>query len=741
MGNKNNFLTGAGALAVLLAPLTPALAVQPADDDGAQRSENADIITVTAQRREQSARDVPIALSVFGAETLNRVGVNDVSDLAALTPGFSGFTVSNAQPLLTVRGVGSNDFSVGNDPALGVYVDDVYIGRSAGAVTSLFDVERVEILKGPQGTLFGRNTTAGALSIVRNRPGDEAEAYVSAAYGELETSEFQAAVNLPLGENGWAMRAAGIYRAAGEYLTNLVTGDDLGAAETFAGRVALRRQGAFSDIQLDVDYQNDDSDSAVYRSLTFPAPSGAPLRDDEVLTDLADNRADRDVVAVTLRGAFDIGNFALKSVSAFRSYEIDYREDTDGSPLTLVHFGTAEESKAYSQEFRFNSPADDRLVWFVGASLFYEDIDARTSVDYAEEDLCFLLAGAPCAPVLGVPGFAGSDVREINQASAEYLNLAVFGDMTWSATDRLNLTVGLRYSYDDKSATIFNPLPDGAVVAPAALGTPALFLAPTGGEIELTDDFSEFQPRFAVDYRAADNLLVYASATRGYKSGGFNILVPQAGAFDPETIWSYEAGLKGAVLNNALTFDLAGFYYEYDNLQVQVVQAVTVTANAASSTGRGVEASITARPVDGLSVIAGLALLDAEYDAFVFSPTQDFSGNALPRAPDVTANVSLAYTLPVTPDSNLDLRLDWSYASEQFLLAANQPESRQGAFHLLNGEITYDFAQGRYALSVFGRNLTDEVYINQAQVIDDLGVAVNQVARPRTVGARLQFRY
>ncbi|MFC7049437.1 TonB-dependent receptor [Emcibacter nanhaiensis] len=698
-------------------------------------------VVVTSQRRSQSLQDVPIAMSVFDSNAINRTGINDVSNLAALTPGFSGFSVSSSQPLLTVRGVGSNDFTVGNDPALGVYVDDVYIGRSAGAITSLLDVNRVEVLKGPQGSLFGRNTTAGALSIVRNTPNNERALDLSASYGEFDTAELRAMGNIPINEDIY-FRTAGRYYERDGYLTNLVSGNKLGKKESIALRSALRFEGDDKNFQIDFDWERNRDDSAIYRSLVFPASGGTLPNKDEVITDLADdNRANRDIYGISAHAEIDLGDYSLKSVSAFRHYKMDYLEDTDATPLALLHFGTVEKNDSYSEEIRLSSPQDNRLIWFIGVSAFYEKISATSSVKYSEEDFCLLLAGVPCQAVIGVPGFAGSDITELNFAEAEYLNLAIFGDATYSITDRLNFTAGVRYSYDDKSADINNPAPANAVIAPAALGTTTLFLQETSGTLNLDDSYGQVQPRFALDYQLSEDIQMYASATRGYKSGGFNILVPQAGAFDPETIWSYELGIKGTLWSGRINYDLAAFHYKYDDLQVQIVQAVTTTQNAASSSGDGIEFSVRARPTQNLNLNAGLAVLDATYDTFVFSSTEDYSGNRLPRAPKVTANASVDYHIPLNDADELSFHVDWSYSSKQYLLASNRAESLQKGFSLFNAEVGFSFGDARYRVTLYGRNLTNTKYINQSQIVDDLGIAIQQYAMPRNLGVRLQATY
>ena len=622
--------------------------IQAADADN--------VIVVTAQRRAQDLNDVPISISAFDQTFLEQSRVATVDDLVEFTPGVNGTNVSTTTPRINIRGVSTEDFGIGSDPVLGIYVDDVYLGRGVSSINDLFDVERVEVVKGPQGSLFGRNTTAGAISIVSNKP-DPAGfgARTSASFGNFGAVTGQASVNVAIGETT-AFRLAGSYRSRDGFIDNTL-GGDLGDTLTYAGRASLSHEGDTFSALLSAEYRvtRDGGNGYVNRVLVSDDPFG-PISSD--LGEAA--RDDIDSYRVVLQLKKEFGEVTLTSITGFSGFgNQNYLEDTDASPLTLIHFGTNGSQDTFSQELRLNG-SSGRLDWFFGASAAFDDVRSTQFGQYDEDTFCAVLtefAAAGCADFIGVPG--SGLVTESSIASGQYENYAIYGDLTYAVADRFDVTVGLRYSYDKKDFSVRLPAPDN-LLGPILITPPDPDFAATVGDV-LPDgtvrqrgSWDSLQPRLAASYAVTDDVNLYASATRGFKSGGFNQLAVGS-AFDPENIWSLEVGSKGRVLDGIVNYSLAAYYYTYDDLQVLVqVPGIPapVTQNAGSSEGYGLEAQLDIRPVRGLRLLAGGALGNAEYTRFVTASGADNSGNALVRSPDVTGSVIADYRQPVGKGSS-----------------------------------------------------------------------------------------
>ncbi|GAB5482622.1 MAG: TonB-dependent receptor [Parasphingorhabdus sp.] len=708
-------------------------------------SQTTNMIVVTAQRRSESIVDVPISISAYDENFLERSRVEKVDDLVQFTPGVNGANVSTTTPRLNIRGVSTEDFGIGSDPVLGVYVDEIYLGRGVSSINDLFDVERVEIVKGPQGSLFGRNTTAGAISVTTNKPDPFAfDAAASASYGNFDEVSTQAMINTPLGGD-WAFRIAGSYRARDGFIDNML-GGDLADTETGAVRAAIAKDGSTFDITLSGEWRrtSDGGNGYLNRILVGGDPFG------DISTDLGEGaRDDIDSYRIALQLEKDFGEVTLTSITGFSGFfNQDYLEDTDASPLNLLHFGTNGDQDTFSQELRLSGTAG-RLDWFVGASAAFDDVRSTQFANYDEDTICVALSeftAAGCADIFGVAG--SGIILEESIASGQYENYAIYGDATFALTDRLDVTVGLRYSYDRKDFRARIPVPDN-VLGNVIINAPDLNAAAQFGEalldgtVRQRQSWDSFQPRFVLSYAASDDVNFYASATKGFKSGGFNQL-ELGEAFDPETIWSFEIGSKGIILDGAVRYAIAGYYYTYDDLQVLVqVQGIPapVTRNAGASEGYGVELELDAEPVDGLRILAGIALQNAEYTEFQAAPDADFSGNALVRSPDFTASMVADYRGDISESSGFFLRGEYSYRSSIFFRPTNQTDVRQQGYSLVNTSAGLSFGDGRFELSAYAENLFDEDYlIDISEVIPEL-LEYTQRGLPRTFGVRFKARW
>jgi iron complex outermembrane receptor protein len=666
-------LSGVSGIAILAGALGVAMAQENAVDGDEE-------IVVTAQKRSQRIQSVPIAISAYGESFLADKKIDTVDDLIKYTPGMSGQALGPNNPRIPVRGISGNDFGTGSEATLGIYVDEVYAGRITGNVQDLLDVERVEVLKGPQSTLFGRNSTAGAISITRIKPGPDFGGMAKASYGSFDTYAVEGAVNVPLSETLF-LRVAGKYRDGDGYADNLVNNLSFPQSRIMSGRAALRwTPSSDVDVTLSVDgndiegtflpYKADRANSLIPLPI-FTGEDPNDIFDDHVAQNLSphDSRDDRSAWNASLNVSWDINeNLTLTSISGFRTYDVRFGSDDDGSATTALHLFQDEKSDQYSHEMRLNGEYGT-WRWFVGGTVYREDSSVYFAADYDID----LLLGTP-------PGTFGV-LREEGTADGQTTGWAFYGDITFDVTDQVSITGGLRYARDNKEFRI--NIPDNPTLA--LLGASNLFFTPSTGGItrKLEDDFDAVLPRIIIDYKISDNFMLYASASRGYRPGGFDTFSFKE-PFNPEFVWSYEAGFKSTIFDGAATFNATGFYYDYDDLQVLVPEfGTTVVRNAGSARGYGLEAQLNATFADGFTGFVGVSLLNAEYEEFIRG-TVDLKGNKLSRAPGFTFTAGVNYETPIANGWNFIAAADFAYTSRQYLGPLNdfrqiQPYALVGA--------------------------------------------------------------
>jgi iron complex outermembrane receptor protein len=591
--------------------LWPALAQAQASAQPAAGSQAAELqeVVVTAQKREQRLQDVPITVNTFNAAAIQALGAQQLGDLQAFTPGLSIDDASITQPRFSIRGVRTDDFGIGTEPSAAVFVDGVYSARTGGALIFFDDLERVEVLKGPQGTLFGRNAAAGAISITTRKPVNRLEGDLQARFGNYGKEQVAGMVNVPLNDQLY-LRVNGLWNKRDGWLTDAASGKDLDREGNWSGRVALRwAPSGDTDVQLTYDHDDTDKDGPAAVGIGPFAISGGdpfgPFADDVI-----SSHETRKLDDLTLTARHDFGPVSLTSITAWKQFRTANREDEDGTNLPDRYFDTEnlERNRSLSQELRL-SHAGPRFHWILGASYFQENA-RQESATTALTDSMETVMGLPLfsflesygLPVLGTPW------KESFFDWGKNRSYAVYGDLTWSATDRLNLSVGLRYTDDERTFTWLNGphVAPGlsAATAPAALWDPLLAgfglppllpdgasaddfyktlafygfgLGPTGdivfnvGDLEGTPftrkaSFHDVSPRFVVDYKLTPDVMVFASASRGYKAGGFNSLAINS-FFAPESVWNYEAGVKSEWLNHRLRVNASAYSFKYDNRQ------------------------------------------------------------------------------------------------------------------------------------------------------------------------------
>ncbi len=722
-------------------------------------------IVVTARKREESLQSTPIAISAFSGDSLEYRGVTNIGEIAQFTPNLSfqnnpSFGGASNSAAIFIRGIGQKEFVPTVDPGVGLYVDGVYIARSIGGILDLIDVKRVEVLKGPQGTLFGRNTIGGAISITTRKPSEEMGGKVSATYGTDNRIELKGSVDLPISDkllskfsvaylkqDGYVKRNDGIDLGDKDALSGravflMTPSEDLEITFTVEGNRTRENGPAMSliGVNLGNTIDPDTPPFAVINNVGAnlaaggpPAPCATPgntinlavpgCYDDRYVfpghersAGTAPAFSNSDLWAVSLNIDWTINdNVKLRSISAYRNLDAHFARDGDHSPLLISQYEDFLTQKQFTQEFQLLGTAfDEKLNWITGLYYFKETGDNDNELN-----------------------FVVSQFR-----SGGYFNnrsLAAFAQATYDATDRFHITIGGRYTDDKKKFK-----PDQIILNNhfAGSGHPQLD-APfmQAGQrilpfLEKTVTSSTFDPYANLSFDMTDDLMVYASYSEGFKSGGFSqrvfppIVAPFTAppgtpdidlipTFQPESVKVYELGFKYSGLDGRLRLNGAAFYTDYSDLQVQVFTSVApITKNAGAATIKGAELELQATPADGWFVEAGLGYLDAGYDTIDFATTFINLNNRFDRVSDWTLSAAISKEIELGNNGTLIPRVDWSYRSGFYNDTFNTPQIYQKGYHLVNANLTWRNANEDVSLVVGVKNLTDRKYL-QTGIIGD----------------------
>jgi len=591
-------------------------------------------VVVTAQLRAQKIQKVPISINAFSSAFIKRTGSQTLGDLQKYTPGLTVDDTSTTQPVFSIRGVMPDDFGVGTDPAVGIFVDGFYSARSGEALVFFDDVSRVEVLKGPQGTLFGRNTAAGAISIVTNKPSDKVEGFIDEKLGNYGKVEETVMLNVPITDT-FSVRLDGLINRQAGYLVNNYNGDQLADQHNESFRVAARwRPSADTDVLFawDHDNTNQTPPTALGISIPYAGNGGDPYAAiyDRVINGQESRRLQN--LSLTVTQHFD--DFTLTSLSGYKFFSTQNRESETGSAAASRYFDTenVENNHNFYQELRANGIWGD-LTWVAGASYYWERAKQQSIATALTNSIDTLIGTAGEPPVfggfcafVGLCGLEGDQWREQMNNLGQYSAASAFGDVTYAVTPQLNLTAGIRFTEDDKKFSWDSP-PVNVIGAPASQlaiirsligniiftypGKPPDQL-PQGTTVTRSNSWTNVSPRFVADYHFTPDIMAYASATYGYKAGGYDS-VEIGSEFSPEHIQSYEGGVKSDWLNHTLRANLSLYYYIYDNFQtislapVQnsiVPEYVTQTGNIE---GRGADFELMWLPVTNwtLSLVSG----------------------------------------------------------------------------------------------------------------------------------------
>lgn len=756
-----------------LTPLAAAIAITatPAfgqDDSGFAIEE----VVVTAQKREQSLQDVPIAVTALSGDFLQQTGSVNLSDVANVTPGLN---ISNTQSEggggITMRGIGSNDFGYSSDPSIPVYLDGVYMGSGAALVGDLMDVAQIEVLKGPQGTLFGRNAVGGAVSVTTTRPGNDVEAQFNIGGGNYGLRTIKGMANLPLIEDQLFLRVSGSTRNRDGWQENVSTGerdgyeqdrwnarakllwtptdnleieltsdwqreqDHAGYFNVLGGEAvdALNGLGLLSSAALDTNGKTASAGNGFFDGVGIVGPDGSGV----------DHELNRKVRGNALKVSWDINDdLTLTSISSYREMKSAISEDNDGTEYLVLNIRSFMDIEEYSQEFRLNG-ASEKLDWFVGVSAYRSDVGGQVNDSFGA-----LFTGAP--------------FDETAKVKAKTESYAIFGDAIYAFNETTNITFGLRASYDAKSQDIKNPQAFGLLFASpnqllGADGNPDPSLAKSH---ESWDDIS---PRLVVDHQINEDVMVFAGVSQGYKSGGFNSfptvdidpLSPTFGfvpfgstdTFDEEKITNYEAGFKSTLMEGRLRLNASVYYYDFEDLQFLVGNGTTITAqNAGSATGKGLDVEAMFLVTENLSISANMGWLDSEYGDDVIDSdgsTIVSDGQDLANAPSFSGNLGIDYLLPLGDMGELRTHLNYAYTGDQTHDGASTDKIyEEDGYGLLSARISWLSSDENWEVAAWGTNLTNEDTIESfGGVTDDFGFVSVRRGEPRMYGIELSYTY
>lgn len=745
---QDKYHSRAGAMISLSALLISLLAAPEsarAQDDVSADSSARDEIIITASRRAMDLQDTPLAVSVFGSAFLDAARVDNPQDLQFFAPGLviSDYGV----PQIYIRGVGSNTAGVGADASATIHLDGVYLARTYPAFLDFLDVERVEVLRGPQGTLYGRNSTAGTINIISRAPSATPTMEADVLYGADDRVRLRGTVSGPIVQDKILARLTGSYNRRDGLYTNVVDGRKLDNKNTKAVRGTLEFRPADTlTLTLRGDYTRQRETGGISKMISADpmlAAAGAIFPEGDYLVAF-DDRPFFDVNhwGIALDTNWNPGAVALRSITAFRSFKSKNFFDTDGTNLPLAHGSSNEKSDTFTQEIQVLTPAENPLSFIFGLYFLSDDARATGGTTINPGGIVFDPALIPPEGVLSnfdprtiLAGFpqGGSGVHD-NDTRA----YAAFAEGTYRLSPVLKFTAGVRYSYEEKKSVV-------------DLGL---------GVSSAKANWDALTPRFVLEWTPNKDFLIYGTLARGFKSGGFNSL--SATPFDPEYVWNREIGIKASFFDNKLHTNIAAFDASYKDFQVQILgeDLTSQVANAGKASTRGIELEFDANPLPGLRLNGSAAWLDADYKRFSITditlqfPTTipgfgvinfpiltefDQAGRQMFNAPEWMVSLGAQYTAPLSSDLELTARIDYQWQDK----ARTSRLYTRDSFDLVNLSLALGSVDKNWTVTVFGKNIFDTHYVSYGSVQPPLwGNVTSRVqGEPATWGVQLGTRF
>lgn len=688
-------------------------------------------VIVTAQKRSEALSDVPIALSAFTGNFIKETKITDIKQLIRYTPGLAGQSSDNFLDSLSVRGISTNAFGIGGDSSIGIYKDGVYYGRNGAALTSFFDIERVEILKGPQGLLFGRNAASGAVHTITEKPKlDDVEGYVRLGVGERDRLQAEFVYNQPLGD-GWAARIAGIHSEEDGFVDNLFNGDELGGHDRDALRLSIRNEGDWGDVTLTGEYEDRDTAGSIY--IGQDENGNSFTGDDRKTNSDFPGKDEAEVYGLTLTANIHLNDeMTLTSITGFNKHEWLYQEDWDGTPFGLAGYIQDQKGDYYSQELRLNVKTSENLTWYVGASAYKEDVSALLINDAAD-----------VGPFFEVP--FPLPFYETNDTEGEYSGWAVYGDLTYQLTEKMDISVGLRYTYDEKEAQT------------DIQGQEFVWSAITPTPVKAKQDWDDLSPRITLRYFTDNDILLYGSVTEGYKAGGFGtddvtakdafgVALPGATLddFEPETIRSYEIGSKGDLAGGRVKYGLSAYYYNYEDLQTVILEVGRAfVSNIGEVDGYGVELDLRASINDNWDVFLGSAwsetdISDIPLDVCTEPSGNNCDGNRLGFNPELTVSGGINAHYPLN-GGEVFAGLDFTWQDDYYSALENSDLDVIESVGFVNVRTGWKSDQN-WNVTLYVENIFDEESFGLRAAAD--GININAApTNPRTAGVDVSYSF
>ena len=703
-------------------------------EEAAEEAEDGNVIIVTARRREERLIDVPVSITAIGGDALEAIGTSEITEIGQVVPNLTLEVSRGSNTTLTafIRGVGQQDPVAGFEAGVGLYVDDVYLNRPQAAVLDIYDIKRIEVLRGPQGTLYGRNTIGGAIKYVSRRLPEDFEAKARATYGSYNRAELVVSLAAPLTES-LRVGVSGARLSRGGFGDNLnLAGLENYNKDVWAARGSVEYDNGPIFVRLSGDYIRDDSDPRQGGRLIPGLFSGAP-----VLDNVFDTRAGLNVpiqkveaYGAALNATIELNdNFTVKSITAYRKDKSDSPIDFDSLPTIDLDVPVRFRNDQFSQEFQLQYQSD-RLNGLVG--VYYLNANAFNVFDVVLGTI---------GDLIGLPGLNAQTLGDVNTKT-----WSVFGDFTFDLTDQFSVSAGGRYTNDKRRARILRRTFIGGLTD--VFGGTATLIATTS-DFNGNQTFKEFTPRASVSWKPNSNHNIYFSYSRGFKGGGFDPRGQSSGApdfdgngtvsaqevfdflqFDPETVDSYELGWKASLLDNRLNVSLALFKGDYSDVQIPGSVGIDTNGDGINDSFAGITSNAASADVNGfefegralvgedfwgagsrLNFSWALGYLDAKFNTFIDAFGNDVANQRVfQNTPEFTANATINLGLPVA-SGMLDLTGSVSLRSDASQFEVPSPFLDQDGFALVDASIVWRADDDRFSIGLHGKNLFDKEYI------------------------------
>ena len=746
-------------------------------------------VVVTATKRSESLQDVPISVTAFSQEDMDLRGFSNLQGVQESTPNLNFSVQSAGQNVarVTLRGIGTETLIGGGDPGVALHIDGIYVGRNSAAAGDIFDVARVEVLRGPQGTLFGRNATGGSINIITQRPTEEFEANIDAAIGNFNARRIRGVVNGPLSDSTSGRLAVFLDQRDG-YIDNLYNGNDPQDKDSvgFRGQVqwdtsedsSVLLRAYYSDhdavgpgsIYLGRDIQGTENGypgSYLVGISAGPRPpagarvnaplfsfvsaaDGSPLQDrpsglHQVRKD-APEFMRQTMSGIDLDASFMLSDsIRLQSLSSYQTNDNEILVDADNSEADIETRQRNNEAKQWSQEFNLLSESDGNLQWILGAYYYHEEL----TEDFESRTRPGLVPDGVNLPPGAVPG--GGGIVQNRTADHEVDSYALFARLSYDFSDATTFTAGMRQTWDEKSQ--FRAAGAGQLDQTNGYRAAGRGAREPLGASTADGSWSEPTFRISLNHKLSDDNMIFASVSKGYKSGGFDFnggVLEDGGTgvdlqvpYEPEFVNAYEVGSKNKFMDGRVLANLTAFYYDYEDLQVfRLTGNGPLTDNAGQSTIYGFEGEFEFAVSEQLLFDASFGYLDATYDEYIVERPvlTSYAGKTLNYSPEWTGHVGAEYRTPLS-GGELIVRGDWSYRSDTYFDRANTEFDTQEAYSLLNARIRFD--AGKWFADIYAMNLADEEYV-VGQLINppfNCGCRTVNVGPPRTYGVTVGYRW